>query len=137
MVPRFIASPGRTLIRMPPCPIATEAACAKTCNPARLRDRGNIEAPPPHPERSEWAIGRLRRARPARTGALSAAFGTAARRGRIAATDIRASAQLGAEAPRAGEDSAGVAAVCGAVVVEAVAAAVAGAGRSEGEPWQE
>jgi hypothetical protein len=54
------------------------------------------------------------------TGALSAAFGMAARRGRIATTDIRASAQPGAEASRRGGRS--------QPAVAAVAAAVAGGG---------
>ena len=62
------------------------------------------------------------------TGALSAAFGRAARRGRRAITDIRASARPGAEAAA---DSAGAGAVV-AAVAEAAVAAVADADRSEG-----
>jgi hypothetical protein len=110
-------------MRMPRCPTATEATCAKTCNPAELRERRNLEVlPPRHPgraekaeraARNEWAIGRSRRAHPRRAGALSAVFGMAVRRGRIATTDIRALALRGAEA----EDSAGVAVVAAGTVV--------------------
>jgi hypothetical protein len=99
----------------------------------------NLEAAPPaHPERIEWAIGRLLPAHPAGTGALSAAFGTVAQRGCIATMDIRASAQPEAEASEEAEDSAGVeavAVVAAAVVVEAVTGVVeADADRSEEKP---
>ncbi len=70
---------------------------------------------------SEWATGRLRRAHPARTAARSVEFAKAARQGRRATTDIRASARPGAEAA---EDSAGAA-------VAAVGAMAAGAVRSK------
>src|ERR1035441_5450394 len=95
------ASPIPTL----PCPAVTEAPRAKTCNPVRLQDRRNIEVLHPHRERNEWAIGKLRRAPPARAEALSAVFETAARRGRIATTEIRALDQPAAEGPHAVEDS--------------------------------
>src|ERR1700690_2136593 len=122
-------------MRTPPCPTVTEAAFAKTCNPARLPDRRNLAAPHPDPARNEWAIGKLRPAHPGAIGALSAASGTAARHGRIATTAIRALAQPGAEAPRAAGCGAVVAAVCGVVAVEA-AAAVVGTDRTEGKRWQ-
>ena len=114
---------------------APEFAIPRAAAQSRGPDRRNLEAPPPHPARNEWAIGRLRRAPPARTGALSAAFGTAARRGRRATTDIRASAQPGAEAPRA-EDSA-EAVRAAEPVVAAATVVVAGTDRSERKPWQE
>ena len=69
-----------------------------------------------------------------------AASGMAVRRGSIATTAIRVSAQLGAEALRAAEDPAGAAvAAAVTVVVAAMAAAatVADIGRSEGKPCQE
>ena len=126
-----------------------EAVCARTCRPERPREWRSIEVPAPNPERDEWATARSRQT-PAETGAHSAAFETAARRGCRATMDIRASAQPGAEAPRAGEDSAGVAEVAdsaGAVeeaevvaaAVEVVADTAAGADtdRSEGKPCQE
>ena len=124
------ASPIRTL----PRPTVTEAPRAKTCNPVRLRDRRNLEVLHPHRERNEWAIGKLRRAPPARTEALSAVFGTAAQRERIATTEIRALDQPEAEGPHAEEDSAEAAEATQAVVAEATAAA--GTDRSEEKPWQ-
>jgi hypothetical protein len=135
-------------MRTPPCPAVTEAPRARTCNPAQPRDRRNLGRPRdsrnlevlrPHRERNEWAIGRLRPTPPARTGALSAAFGTAAQRGRIAITDIRASDQPGAEGLRVEEDSA-EAAEPGLAVAEATVAAeatvVVGTDRSDRKPWQ-
>lgn len=129
-------------IRTRPCPTVTEAPCAKICNPARLpdkrnlvrlRDRRNREALPPHRERNEWAIGKLRRAPRARTGALSGVFGTAARRGRIATTEIRALGQPEAEGPRAEED---LAEAAEATQAAGAATAVVGTDRSERKPWQ-
>jgi len=142
------AFPIRTL----PCPAVMGAPCARTCNPAQLRDRHNLarlrdspnlEALPPQRERNEWAIGRLRPTLLAPAGARSAEFATAARRARTATTDIRASAQPAVEAPRRAEEGPAAAAVeATAVVVEATAvvveatAAVVGTGKSEGKPWQ-
>jgi hypothetical protein len=104
-------------MRMPRCPADTAATCAKTYRlAARRQERRSLEALPPRRERNEWAIARLRRAHPAGIAALSAGFGTAGRRGRRATTDIRASAQPGAEAE---EDSAAVAVVAATVVVAA------------------
>ena len=58
-----------------PLPTNIEAPRAKACNRAeRRQDRRRIEAPAPRPQRSEWAIARFLRARPAGTAALSAAF---------------------------------------------------------------
>jgi hypothetical protein len=107
-------------MRMRPCPTGTEAGCARACNPGRLPDWRSLEVP-----------------HPTGTGARSAAFGTAARHGRIATTAIQASAQPGAEA-----DSAGVAgsvaatgaAALVAATVAVVATAAAGIVRSEGAP---
>jgi hypothetical protein len=117
------ASPIRTL----PCPTVTEAPRARTCNPVRLRDRRNLEARPQR-ERNEWAIGKLRQVPPVRTEVLSGVFGTAARRGRIATTDIRALDQPAAEGPHAVEDSAEAAEATQAVVA---ATAAVGTDRSE------
>jgi hypothetical protein len=129
-IPRIArAYPIRTL----PCPTATEAPCAKICSPARLRDRRNREAQPPHRERNEWAIGKLRRALRARTEARSAVFGTAARRGRIATTEIQALDQPEAEGPRAEEDRAEAAE---ATQAAGAATAVVGTDSSERKPWQ-
>ena len=88
----------------------------------------------PHRQRNEWAIGKLRRAPPARAEALSAVFETAARRGRIATTEIRALDQPEAEGLRAGADSAEAAEATQAVVAEATAAV--GIDRSEEKLWQ-
>jgi hypothetical protein len=63
-------------------------------------------------------------------GALLAAFGTAARRGRIATTDIRALDQPGAEDRRAEAYPAEVAAGAGPAVVAATVAV--GTDRSKG-----
>ena len=104
MVPRCLASPGRAVFQRCRGQPLSEATCARICNRADLPDRRNLEAPPPNPEPSEWAIGRLRRAHLPRTVALSAAFGRAARRGRRATMDIPASGPpaAAAEAPRGG-----------------------------------
>jgi Pyruvate/2-oxoacid:ferredoxin oxidoreductase gamma subunit len=73
---------------------------------------------------------------------LSAAFGTAAQRGRIAITDIRASDQPGAEPLHTEEGLAEEAAAeAGLAVAEATlavvaATAVVGTDRSEGKSWQ-
>ena len=123
------ASPIPTL----PCPAVTEAPCAKTCNPARPRDRHNLEVLHPRRERNEWAIARLRRAPPARTEALSAVFGTAAQRERIATTEIRALDQPAAEGLRVEEDSAEAAEATQAAVA---ATAAVGIDRSEEKLWQ-
>ena len=88
----------------------------------------------PHRERNEWAIVRLRPAPRARTGARSAAFRTAARRGRIATTDIRASDQRGAEALRAEHPA--EAAVAATLAVAAATVVVADTDSSERKPWQ-
>src|SRR5579872_4592740 len=114
-------------MRMLPCPAVMEAMCARTCSlAARLREWLNLDPVPPQPAANEWAIVRLRRAHPAGIGALLEGFGTAAQRGRIATTDIPVSAQLGAEASRAGE-----AAEHGVVEV-AAEVTVAGTDRSQG-----
>src|ERR1039458_4445440 len=117
--------------RIPPCPAAMEATCARICNRAqvpRRRNRAaphgrNLEPPPPNPEPSEWAIGKFPGAHPTRTVARSAAFGMAARRARRATTDIPASgppAAAAAEAPRAGAAEAACVAVAAVVAVTAV-----------------
>jgi hypothetical protein len=137
-------------MQMPGWPVETEATCGKTCRPVAQRlarrrgreqlkaiGRKQLEAWPRHPERqsperSEWAIGRLRPARP-RRGAPSAAFVMAARRGRKAITGTEAWDRLGPEEAPAPRDRAAEAAV-GVVEVEAVGVAAAGTGRNEREP---
>ncbi|MGD0438380.1 MAG: hypothetical protein ABSB86_18130 [Bryobacteraceae bacterium] len=118
---------------MPPCPAVTGATCVRTCKPAaRPREWHNLDLAP-RPAENEWAIGRLHPAHPVGTGALSVGFGMAARRARIATTDIRASARRGAQVPRAEqvEPAEVVVAVAAAV---AAAATVADTGRSGGKP---
>lgn len=126
-----MASPIRAL----PCPTDTEAPYARTYNRARLRDRRNREVLPPHRERNEWAIGRLRRAPHARTGARSAVFAMAARRGRIATTGIRALDQPEAEGPREEEDRAEAVEATQAAGA-ATAVPVVDTDSSERKPWQ-
>ena len=119
---------------MPPYPAVTGATCVRTCKPvARPREWHSLEPAPPRPAENEWAIGRLHPAPPMGTGALSAGFGMAARLARIATTDIRASAQRGAEASRAGAAEPAEVAV-GAEAAVVAAATVADTGRSEGKP---
>ena len=72
----------------------------------------------PNPEASEWAIGRLRRAHASRTAALSAAFGRAVRRGRIATMDTPAWGLRGAAAEASRAEEAGAAACVAAAVVD-------------------
>src|SRR5580698_3267317 len=92
-------------MRIPRSPAATEAPCVKISNRALLpREEVSPEAWLRHHNQAgnEWVTGRSRRALPVGTVALSAVFGKAARRGRRATTDIRASARPGAEAGEAG-----------------------------------
>jgi len=132
MMPR-IARAYRT--RILAYPAVTEAVRVRVCNrEARRRSRAerpasrSSAAPTRNPEESEWATGRFLRARLAGTGALSAGFGTAERRDRIATTDTQASDRPGAaEAVRAGEArrAGAVEAVQAAAAVVAVAAGIA------------
>jgi hypothetical protein len=99
---------GAYPMRMLRCPAVTEATCGRTCNPAARRplhlERRNREALILIRSRSgtNGQSAGCTEAHPVQTGALSAVFGMAARRGRRAITDIRASAQPGAEASGGG-----------------------------------
>ena len=110
-------------MRMPRCPAATEATCGRICKLAARHlqaERRNPEALGPHRVGNEWAIGKLRRTRLRRVGALSAVFGRAARRGNRAITDFQAWAQRAVEA------------AVSAAVVEAGAAVAAAADADRG-----
>src|SRR5208283_1219665 len=133
---------GASRMRIVPWLTVTVAPRARTCNPAHPREWRNrerplphregprehrkLEEPRPHPAPSEWAIGRLRRARPTGIGALSAVCAMAPRRGRIATTDIPASARRGAAAgPRAPATGAAAVVLAAAPAKPAAAAAAA------------
>jgi hypothetical protein len=114
-------------IQILPWPTVIEATCARVCNRAHQANRRRFEAQAPNPEPREWATGRFPRAQPAKTVALSAAFGRAAPRGCRATMDIPVSGQPGAaEAPC-------VAVGAAATVVGEAATVAAGITRCERE----